>query len=247
MSKNKLNVLITRPEKAGRALLQKCQAEQINAWHQPLFSYQNKLSSAELAVNVSAVSAPIVIFVSVAAVEFAQQSLPIKQWQASHIIAVGQATWQALKNYDITALCPSLHTSEGLLALVELQNIAEQSVLIVRGDGGRELIAQQLVQRGAQVQYLEVYRRVWHSLAENIGQIWQQKNINTIVITSNALLESVVNLIELCDNYWQNRCLWIVASERIAEKARALGLQQVVNAQGASDDAILAVIRKHGT
>ncbi|WP_440875112.1 uroporphyrinogen-III synthase [Thalassotalea sp. PLHSN55] len=246
MATNKLNVLITRPEKSGRGLVLKCQALEIAAWHQPLFSYQENISSSSLITRVEHTQNPIVIFVSVAAVEFAEQLFTIKQWQASSVIAVGSATQKALKALSIDAICPTLHTSEGLLALPVLDNVNNQDVIIVRGDGGRELIAERLTERGANVQYLEVYQRIWLTFAPDLGQTWQQKKINTIVITSNALLESIVNLIELRDNYWQNTCLWIVASERIAEKARALGLKHVINAHGANDEAIMAVIRQHG-
>ncbi len=246
MTSNKLHVLITRPEKAGRALAQKCQAQGIAALQQPLFSYQENIQAPALIAQVRATTPAVVIFVSVAAVEFAQKHLPICKWQASQVFAVGTATQHALQRYGVTATCPDIHTSEGLLALNDLQNINQQNIVIVRGNGGRELIAEQLTKRGAQVTYLEVYLRVWQTFPDDIGQTWQQKNINAIVITSNALLESIVNLVELCDNYWQNTCLWIVASERIAEKARALGLQKVINAQGASDEAIMAVIKQHG-
>ena len=246
MPNNKLNVLITRPEKAGRSLVLKCQVLGIPAWHQPLFSYQANLSKTALTKQVTSVQQPIVIFVSVAAVEFAEAQLPISTWQASLAIGVGTATQKALAKVGVAALCPKTHTSEGLLSLTELNNIDGQDVLTVRGDGGREMIAEQLAARGAKVQYLETYRKDWLVLSEDISKTWQQKNINTLVITSNALLESVVNLIDLCDNYWQNTCLWIVASDRIAEKARAFGLQQVINAQGASDEAILAVLREYG-
>jgi uroporphyrinogen-III synthase len=66
------------------------------------------------------------------------------------------------------------------------------------------------------------------------------------VITSNALLESIVHLIKNSDSYWKTTCLWIVASERIAQQAKQLGLLNIVNAHGANDQAILNAITLHG-
>ena len=164
-------------------------------------------------------------------------------WKSSCVIAVGKKTHNALLNLGINSISPLQQDSEGLLTLSQLQLVKNRDVIIVRGDGGRELIAESLKERGAKVQYIEAYQRLWHSFADDIGQGWQQKNVTTIIVTSNALLESIVNLIDVCDNYWQSKCLWIVASQRIANNAAAIGLQNVVNAKGASDQAILDALK----
>jgi uroporphyrinogen-III synthase len=62
------------------------------------------------------------------------------------------------------------------------------------------------------------------------------------VVTSNALLEHLAKLIKNSDSYWQKNCLWIVASQRIANNAKQLDLSHVINANGASDEAIITAI-----
>ena len=83
-------------------------------------------------------------------------------------------------------------------------------------------------------------------MAQNPVPEWKNKQINCIVVTSNALLDNIVRLINNSDDDWKNTCLWIVASERIAERAKQLGLLNVVNANGANDQAIMGAINNHG-
>ena len=99
-------------------------------------------------------------------------------------------------------------------------------------------MAETLRQRGAKVYYLECYQRIWLSLPEDISQQWQALQINCMVITSNALLERLLTLLQPLTEFWQTSCVYVVASERIAVKARELGLQRVINAHGADDTAI---------
>ena len=252
MIENQLHLLITRPEKQGLILMKKLADNKLEACCQPLFDYQTKQVPAEIKRTLT--TAPknnelhtIVIFVSVAAVEYANELLPLKHWQVKNFLTVGEATQKALLALDITANCPKIHDSEGLLSLPELSNIEikNKAVIIVRGDGGRELIAETLKKRQAQVRYFESYQRVWRKLPGNIVQQWQAKQINAIVVTSNAALEKLTELLLINKNaYWQTNCLWLVASQRIADNAIRLGLTQVINSQGANDEAILSCLNQ---
>ena len=242
MNNHKLNVLITRPEKAGRDLQTCLEQYGYGSYCQPFFDYQAAENLDQLQTLQKQLVSPIVIFISVAAVEFAQKLMPISLWPAEIVIAVGSATQQALKALDINALVPEKHDSDGVLALLPLKNVQNKNVLIIRGDGGRELIADALRQRGATVHYFESYRRVWRNYPQKIIKTWHQRQINCILITSNALLEFIVNLIKDSDPYWQQQCLWVVASQRIAENAKTMGIQRVVNANGANTIAIIRTL-----
>ena len=241
-----MNVLITRPEKEGRVLAHKLNNMGIRTHCQPMFDYQLNNTPENLVHLFTQVNQPILIFISVASVVYANNIKPIISWPASKVFAVGSATLQALEALNIKAITPKTQTSEGLLTLPELQVIEGQSIIIVRGDGGREYLAESLKSRKAIVYYFESYRRIWRQLTLDITQHWRSNNINCIVITSDALLQSVVQLINqsgnCADNYWQNTCHWVVASERIAQKARAIGLFNIVNANGANDYAISEAI-----
>ena len=86
------------------------------------------------------------IFVSTNAVDYAYPLLPDQLPADVGIAAIGQATAQALDRVGLTpTLVPERMDSEGLLALPGLQDIQGRRVLILRGNGGRELLAEDRV------------------------------------------------------------------------------------------------------
>lgn len=212
--------------------------------NQALFDYQALATSNTSKTLLTGVD--IIIFVSAAAVEFAHLSINAKNWQFGQVFAVGKATKKALQSLGVShIITPNQENSEGLLALPALiQDITGKTITIVRGDGGREHLADTLIGRGAKVSYLESYQRVWRVLAKDISKQWHQQQINCIVITSNAILEKLVQLVLSPDeqsthqplaDYWRKKCVWVVASKRIADKAKELGLVNIVTSAGASE------------
>jgi len=76
------------------------------------------------------------------------------------LYAVGPTTAGVLEEFGLTVEYPEGRmSSEALLELDSLKQVANKKALIVRGVGGRELLATDLRERGAQVDYLEIYRR----------------------------------------------------------------------------------------
>jgi uroporphyrinogen-III synthase len=256
----KLNVLITRPEEKGAKLTQQLNSIGINSICQSFFDYQPYTHGQQIRQTFKKSPPDIIIFVSVAAVIFANQALSIKEWptrsnsQPSQFFAVGHATKKALNACSIKdVICPKDQSSEGLLALFDLNEVQHKNVLIVRGDGGREYLKEILSERGATVSYLESYQRIWLTFNYAIVKQWHANQINVIVVTSNALLQRIEDLIttfintlpsdeQLMLSHWYQNCLWVVASERIAKSAKALGLINIINAKGANDQAIIKAL-----
>ena len=107
----------------------------------------------------------VAAFVSPNAVEHA---LPVLlahgTWPASLLpAAVGQGTLRALAAHGVGGcIAPTERfDSEALLALPELaaERVAGRHIAIFRGDGGRELLADTLRERGASVDCITCYRR----------------------------------------------------------------------------------------
>lgn len=247
-----LNVLVARPIQKARDLTANLNKEGIACVTQPLFDYQplaDDMQSRELLTSTD-----IVIFVSVAAVKFAHANLAATHWQYQHVIAVGKATKAALVALDIENIhCPSQENSEGMLALNVLnEHLSNTNITIIRGNGGREHLATELVKRGAKVNYLESYQRVWRTFPKDIEKQWYQQQINCIVVTSNALLEKLIQLTQATNEaddsvitkHWKHHCIWLVASKRIADKAIQLGLTNVIQSDGANDQAISITLQK---
>ena len=249
----KLNVLITRPTKKAQALAESLAKVDIACVNQPLFDYQ-ALADHQTSKRLLT-TGNIIIFVSVAAVEFAHAAFSAQHWQYRHIIAVGSATKAALQGLGVKdIICPQQENSEGLSALPELnKKFGYEPITIVRGNGGREHLAQHLNKQGAKVNYLQSYQRVWRTFTEDIGKQWFKQKINCIVVTSNAILEKLVQLIAVQQEqnntqqlaeYWRNQCLWVVASQRIANTAKQFSLSKVVISNGASEKAITTALKQ---
>lgn len=261
---NKLHLLITRPQDKGRELALSLKKLGITSTCQAFFDYKPLATNKQTQDIINLNPKAIVIFVSIAAVNYANNAYPIKHWQAKHFITVGEATKTALQSvlspsspannfhHCPSIHCPTIHNSEGVLTLAVLQQVKHENIIIVRGDGGREHIKNTLEKRQANVTYIESYQKIWRTFNKNIVKKWQAQQINCIVITSNALLESVVHLMKSVDTNTSittgtdagiGNYLWIVASKRIADNAKQLGLVNVINANGANDQAIIASLR----
>lgn len=188
-----------------------------------------------------------VIFISANAVNFAlpANSGTINQLTGVRFAAVGNATAQALRerHISVAAVPVAGFNSEALLQSPELQQVEGLSCLIVRGQGGRELLADTLRQRGARVAYWEVYKRVKPAAdaAAVIARL-DKRMPKILTITSGEALQ---NLIELCAGHLAEHCLslpLVAGSERIAAIAREAGFKRIAVAAETSDAAIINTV-----
>ncbi|WP_371374729.1 uroporphyrinogen-III synthase [Thalassotalea aquiviva] len=241
MNKNKLNILLTRPLEKSRLLAKALTpiANSIEIW--PLLCYQEGAGLSNLNQQLSQQYYDILIFISEPSVRFSRPFLQQNKDHLGCIIAVGDATANALKQtLTNPIIVPSQHTTEGLLELTELNKVKNKKILIVRGNGGREALKQQLIERGAIVTYTEVYERKWLIPQQSVIERWHQAQINCIVVTSNEML---LKLFTICSSSKALKsALWVVASERIAHTGQQLGLKNIINADGANNQAIYNAI-----
>ncbi len=149
---------------------------------------------------------------------------------------VGQATAQALETAGVTPeWLPERADSEGLLALPALAQVRGWRILIVRGQGGRALLGESLRQRGALVEYAEVYRRALPATdpAELLAR-WQHE-VQIVTATSSDLLDNLLVLLGEAGAAKLRATPLLVVSERMQQHARALGIGASWRAAGADD------------
>lgn len=149
--------------------------------------------------------------------------------------AIGLTTAASLHGFGITqVLTPQERfDSESLLALDAFHNMQGQRVLIVRGVGGREVLAETLRQRGAEVVFGECYRRVNpQSSAQVLAQAYDEGKLQGIVVTSSEALRFLLDLGQNAP--WLQGAPLFVNHARIAEQAHAAGL--TVYCSGVSGD-----------
>ena len=190
-------------------------------------------------------AADIVIAVSMHAIHFAHHFLLQTglTWPHIEYFAVGQASADAFAEVGIQALCPDDPRSEGLLLLPTLQAVVGKRVLILRGNGGRDLIASTLASRGALVHYCATYERHYPELdGDALTRHWQSAGLDSLLITSGELLQRLLELVPSQQQPWLYDRLLVVPSPRVAEQAEAAGFTRIVIAQGASNQALVAAL-----
>ena len=171
----------------------------------------------------------IAIFVSANAVEY---GVPAPEaWPATlTAFAPGPGTAAALAATGITGtrIPATTFDSEGLLALPELRGIAGKRVVIFRGEGGRGLLGETLRERGADVTYVECYRRAApQSGAEGLAEVLRQRRAHALTLTSSEGLSNLCALLEGPDLALLRQLPTFVPHPRIAEHARTLGFTPV--------------------
>lgn len=202
----------------------------------------------------------LVVFVSPNAVQQAFAAMPEGyRWpQEVPVAVVGPASAQALAAHGVAppahrVIKPDTHAddarqdSEALYARLDVPALRGREVLIVRGNGGREWLADQLREAGALVRTVEAYRRsvpvpdaaAWLALRAVLAgrHAW--------TLTSS---EAVRNLDDLAranltpadlDALHGAPCF--ASHARIVEQAKSLGFRDVT-LTGAGDDRLLASV-----
>ena len=236
-------ILVTRAAHQADALAQLIQARRGRAVLLPAIEIQ----AARDAAGAKALLGQVwdwIIFVSPNAVRYALQMAPQKAWQAGGVGAVGASTAQLLQQAGrMVDLLPSQgYDSEGLLSLAELAELRDQTVLIVRGEGGRALLGDTLEARGAKVRYAEVYRRVRPDTPVTpLLQNWK-RDIQLVTATSSEVMKNLVAM--LGEKGWAmlSQTPLIVISERMQHEAERLGFDKIIRASGADDRSLLTAI-----
>lgn len=183
------------------------------------------------------------IFVSSNAVRFAlAEGLPAgSEPGRPRIAAVGEATARALRDAGIRVdLVPKPQfNSESLLASAELADVAGKRILILRGVGGRERLAEVLRGRGAETAYAELYRRIpgTHDPEPCLAH-WRRGEIHAVVVTSGEALMELAALMGEEGTVLRACTTLIAIGSRIAKLAGDQGWQRVAVSGEASDRGI---------
>jgi len=170
-----------------------------------------------------------VIAVSGNAVTHTQKQIN-QRWPSATYFAVGDSTKKLLSHVTKQlVISPSSHfDSEGLLKLDLLQEVKGKKVLILRGEGGRDFLAESLTQRGATVTYFQTYKRVNITLnGLKLVNNWQQALINGAIISSVEILNQLFTLVPNEHKCWLTNLTFYVPSQRIADRALQLGIKKI--------------------
>jgi len=132
--------------------------------------------------------------------------------------------------------------SEALAALPELQDLQGRSIVIFRGQGGREWLRTRLEARGARVEYAECYRRTRPDAdAGPLLARWQSGGVEAVAIASAEGLENFFDMLGPTGRGYLRATPVFVPHPRIALAARRLDVREIV-VTGRGDDHTVAEI-----
>ncbi|MDT8386933.1 MAG: uroporphyrinogen-III synthase [Thiogranum sp.] len=244
-------VLVTRPRHQADALCDAIRQKGGNAISFPVLEIRGPDDARELEQCAAELDdLDWAIFVSANAVDKALgYLLSRRKWPDTVGIAViGKRSAEELHRFGLEADAQPQweFNSEGLLALPQMHDVRGRRIVIFRGNGGREYLAEMLRQRGANVRYVEAYRRICpRADSSELLKLWQSGGVDVVLINSVESLENLVEMLGRQGHSLLVKTPLIVASERIVAVAQRLGFTapQVISAS-ATDAAVMDALFK---
>lgn len=242
-------IVVTRPQD---------QAGQLNAWlaeqgARVLAFPVTQITAVADTSSLQALQArleefSLAFFVSANAVEQFFAVVDRARWPDTLAVAtVGPATARALRAKGFAQVIVPKHRfdSEGVLDLPEFQPraVAGRKVLILRGDGGRELLGETLIERGATVEQVQCYQR--HCAHLDASALTQHSEALSAIVFSNS--EAIRHFTQILGAHAAGlleRLPVFVPHPRIQAQAKASGARRTVLTE-AGDEGILAGILEH--
>ena len=230
-----LGILVTRPARQAAGFARKVAALGGEPVIFPAITILPPADPAALErAHASLATYDIAIFISPNAVEYGAPDP--RRWPARiAVLAPGPGTAEALAaaGIDGVRIPETTFDSEGLLELPELTDVRGKRVLILRGDGGREHLAESLRSRGARVDAVACYRRAQPcSGVRGLAEAFRDGRIDVVTITSSEALD---NLWSIADDAiraaWRARFTF-APHPRIAAHVSDKGLPVVATAGG---------------
>jgi uroporphyrinogen-III synthase len=244
-------ILVTRPAGQASHLCGLINAAGYEAVSLPAIDILDPVDSYQLeSVTDTLEECDLAVFVSVNAVKMGlEYILDRREWpEDTRIATVGARTAAALLPYGLSVDLVPEHQfrSEALLALDELQDMSGQYVIIFRGNGGRDLLRDTLVARGADVDYVAVYQRACPTVdAQLMHTLLQPGYLECITITSNEALQNLHNMAGPEGQPLLLGIPLVVIGDRQARLAQQMGFSRPpIIAANASDEAIVAAIQQ---
>lgn len=238
---NQLNVLVTRPQTLANKLATLIEEEGGNALLYPVISIEDIDDSRDTLNHLA--NYDIGIFISPTAVRKTFQQLSALP-SSLQVAAIGSSTAEVLSQHGVNiSIEPDGHDSESLLQHERLQaeTVGSKTIIIFRGVGGREHLANTLRERGATVDYAEVYRR---ARPTNVAPLSEQaiSALDIITVTSNEGLQNLFDMNTHTNLLSQTPVM--VPGNRSKQLAESLGFQTVVQAENATNAAYIDALKQ---
>lgn len=230
------HVLVTRPAGQQQALASMLEQAGVQvSWQPSLVIEALPLSPAEQACLEHLDRYHAVVLISRNAADIAMPLLRQRwpAWPAGvHWLAVGEATARVLRDAGLSPESPAAgFNSEALLAMPMLNDLAGKRVLLLRGEGGRELLAPTLRTRAEALDEIVLYRRSCDTRFR-----WPAEPVDVVMVTSQQGWECIAGRVP-------RHCVVIAGSARIAALVAAQGFTVRAAASPHDEDMLDALAR----
>jgi uroporphyrinogen-III synthase len=249
-------VVITRPLAQADVLAQKIAALGRDAVVFPLLEIHPLSNPTQLQAALNNLSSyAMVAFVSPNAIDAA--FCMRRNWPKEITFAVvGEGSRAALARHGITSVTHSIVSprdpqrtdSQTLLEALDRDALQGQHILIIRGESGRELLADALREAGVQVTQVAAYRRVAPAMdqarCEQLRSLLDSQS--DWIVTSSEALRNLLQMVQQSGSsndvpkMQQQRI--IVPHIRIEETAQQLGFRDIT-LTGSGDERLLAALQ----
>lgn len=230
-----LNIVVTRPREQAATLAAGIAKLGGNCIQFPLLEITPLADDQPLRTLLARLSEfQLAIFISPNAVRYGMEAIRSTGGLpgSMQIAAVGLSSAKALQDYGVkNVIAPQQRfDSEALLELPELQEVRNKSVVIFRGDQGRELLADTLKLRGANVEYVTCYHRSkpQHDVAALLAA-----RPDALSVSSSEALHNLWEMLNAAGREQLAAIPLFVSHGRIAAEAQNLGWQNIITAAGA--------------
>ena len=227
-----VGVLVTRPVHQAGPLCEALERRGARVTRLPMIDIRPTDDTAGLERGLARLSAAdLAIFVSPNAVEGLLHELSARglSWPPGiTVAAVGHGTVRALEAHGmaVDVVPASGFDSESLLDMPALRQIAGHHAILIRGNGGRDVLRGTMEERGARVTLLPVYRRALPDLpVAALDGLGRPGEMDVAVITSGTVLE---HLVTVAGPQRRDALLdtgLVVISGRVAAQASGLGFR----------------------
>lgn len=246
MSLDGRHILLTRPRPQQAALAQALR----NLGAEPVDFAILEIAPMPLALTQlaeQARQADWLIFVSPSAIDIAWPVLATGlRRTAQRLATIGHASGQRLaQSSGLPVLYPrQAQDSTALLAESALQTVAGQNILIIKGCGGRQELADTLSRRGGIVQCAAVYQRTVATPDWSLfDQLATQGQLDGCIVTSADIARKLFQLAGRARGSALQCLQYCVPHPRIADQLMALGATRIVTTR-ADDHAMVLGLKE---
>ena len=236
-------IIVTRPQGQANHLMSLLKAEGAEpVWFSPIEISPN----LEVLPSLPAafLSADIVFFVSPSAIDVAKDYLDFSSFSGS-LVCVGKPSADKLKaiSHQHVFYPEEGHDSEAVLDLDLFADVTDKKVLIIKGEGGRMVLTENLRLRNAKITSFSIYQRCKNQLDwDKWRALIEQKHISAVCVTSSEIATGLFEQAPKEALQVLKSLLYLTPHARITQCLEQLGVTNALTCKAGDENMVQSLI-----